>query len=595
MRRTFTMALTLGALTVAACKTPATSDGSTQSEAKVTEATRGPAETVSPPAPGDVAADVGVHAGGIQHDDREGPAAVVTAVSGTIEVRRVGEPSYTAAKVEATLYPGDQVRTGDKATATVTLADETVLELAEVSTVGIASRDGTADPASAAAVLEGVARFSVSSRAPGEGPFRVYAPGGMIVSRGTVCAVGVAASGEARVGVESGSVDVIGLAAVDARPVMVDGGAAATLEASGIAAEAVRWAEDDWGTWRDDADARLEVEAAIEAHAKAMERLASELKATYAELEATAASVATFEATAATTADHADVAAYKAAAIEGAVTIEASFAVGTRLDALTWAYAGHAVLATELYVRHATRVETRWSAVAPRVDAAVLWPKRFEVTAVGYLEPLRAQYYVHHPRGRKHAKLAGVTVPEFYAKIDPPRIDPSAVRARTKTKIWMAPELTFKAQARPVWSDAPSTDWRASVKVTPAPMRGKTAWYVRPATREARVLVGTEPSASYRSKLAAAAPEPRAKLSASWKIRIGEKLEVGAPDPATAARARAELELDGTGRIVARDHRELVVPGAPSADVHDHRAAPALQRKAPTVKVPGQAGGAIGG
>ena len=562
MRSTLMMTLAIGALTGAACKKPAKSEGATPSEAKVTEPTHALTETPSPPAPGDGAAAVGVHAGGIQHDEEEGPAAVVTAVSGTVELRRVGEPSYAAVKAEAKLYPGDQVRTGNKATATVTLADESVVELAEVSTLGITSRDGTADPASAAAVLAGVARFTVSARAPGEGPFRVYTPGGMIVTRGTVAAVGVAASGQARVGVESGSVDVIGLAAVDATPVMVDGGAAATLEPSGTAAAAVRWAADDWGTWRVDADVQLGVDAAIDAHAKAMERLAAELQATSAQLEMIATSAATFEATAATSAETADVPRYQAAATEGAATIEASFAVSSLLEALTWAYASHAALATDLYVRHPEQLEPRWPAIVPRVDAAVLWPKRFEVIAVGYLEPLRAQYYVHHPRGRLHAALAGVTVPEFYARIDPPRVEPESVRARAKTRIWIAPELTFKAQPRAVWSVAPSADWRASVKVKPAPMREKAAWYARPATLKASVLVGTTPSASYTSKLAVAAPEPRAQLTASWKIPIGARVKVGAPDLALAARARAELALDGAGRIVLRDHRDIAVPDA---------------------------------
>jgi hypothetical protein len=565
MRSTFTMTLALGALALAACKTTAKSEGSTQSEAKVTEPTHTPPATTSPPAPGEAATEVGVQAGGILHDDNEGPAAVVTAVSGTVEVRRVGEPSFAAAKVEATLYPGDLVSTGDKATATVVLADESVIELAEVSAVGIASRDGTADPASAAAVLAGVARFTVSARAPGEGPFRVYTPGGMIVTRGTVSVVGVAASGQARVGVESGSADVIGLAAVDATPVMVDGGAAATLDMSGTVADAVRWAEDDWGAWREATDAKLEVAAAIDAHAKAMEGLTAALKEAYAQLEATADSAATFEATAATSADRADVAAYQAAATEGAATIDASFAVSSRLEALTWAYAGHATLATELYVRHSTQAEARWMAIAPRVDAALLWPKRFEVTAVGYLEPLRAQYYVHHPRGRMHAELAGVTVPEFYAKIEPPRVEPEAVRARVKTKLWIAPEMTFKAQTRPVWTDAPSADWWASVKVKPAPMRAKAAWYVRPPTLTASVLVGAAVRASYTSKIAVTSPETRSRLAASWKIPIGVKIKVGAPDLATAARARAALALDGTGRIVARDHRDVAVPQVPAA------------------------------
>ena len=153
-------------------------------------------------------AGAGVQAGGIQHEDSEGAAGIDSGANGTVEVRRVGETAWAAAKADTKLYPGDTVRTGESSTATVTLADESMIEVAEVSTIAVASRDGTADPASAAAVLGGIARFTVTPRAPGEGPFRVYTSSGVVLTKGTVYGVGVAASGEARVGVESGTVDV---------------------------------------------------------------------------------------------------------------------------------------------------------------------------------------------------------------------------------------------------------------------------------------------------------------------------------------------------------------------------------------------------
>jgi len=191
------------------------------------------------------AADPGVEAGGIERAADEGPDAVITAVNGTVEVRRVGETEYQAAKADTQLYAGDQVRTAEGGTATITMADESAVEVAEVSTVAIASREGSADPASAAAVLGGLARFTVSDRAPGEGAFKVYTPAGVVLTKGTVYAVGVAASGEARIGVESGAVDVVGLADIAAAPIAVEGGAAATLSAEGAVAAPVEWKTDD--------------------------------------------------------------------------------------------------------------------------------------------------------------------------------------------------------------------------------------------------------------------------------------------------------------------------------------------------------------
>src|SRR6185436_17466352 len=163
-------------------------------------------------------------------------------------------------------------------------ADQSTIEVAETSSLAVASRDGTADPASAAAVLGGMARFSVTPRAPGEGPFRVYTASGVILTKGTTYGVGVSASGESRVGVESGSVEVVGLAALDAKPVVVDNGAYVILAANGDVGSPSPWPADDWGTWRDESDAKLEVAAAIDAHAAAMTQLATSLKEAYADL-----------------------------------------------------------------------------------------------------------------------------------------------------------------------------------------------------------------------------------------------------------------------------------------------------------------------
>src|SRR5690349_5793626 len=106
-----------------------------------------------PAAEGDaakLAEDIGVEPGGIEPDKDEGGAAVLAAVTGTVEVRRVGVETWEAAKADAELQAGDQVRTGDQSTATVALADETAIEVAEESAIAIGSREATADPASSA-------------------------------------------------------------------------------------------------------------------------------------------------------------------------------------------------------------------------------------------------------------------------------------------------------------------------------------------------------------------------------------------------------------------------------------------------------------
>lgn len=559
MRRSIGTAMVLGLLVaVGACK----KDNKPSAEAKTQEPASAQdtreAKTDTPPAAAtastDATAGAGVQAGGIQHDDQEGAAAVIASVSGTVEVRRVGEIAWTAAQADEKLYPGDEVRTADASTATIAVADESVIEVAEVSTVAIGSRDGTADPGSSAAVLGGLARFTVTPRAPGEGAFRVYTSSGVVLTRGTVYGVGVAANGQARVGVESGTVDVIGLAALDAAPVAVEKTSQVVIAADGTVGAPAPWPADDWGTWRDDSDAKLDIVATVDMHGDWLARLNQLLIDGYADLQATADSAATFEVTAATSAEKNDVPAYTAAQPDGAATIDASFSLGGRLEALTWAYASRAQLATDLYVRHPKECEAKWQVVGPRVDAAILWPKRYDVTAVAYLEPLRSQYYVHHPRGRAHAQLVGITVPEFYAQVDPPEIDPAVVRAKVKGAVWIAPDLSYRPSPRPIWVAAPAPSWNAKVKVAAAPPRAKVAWYVRPPALKATAIVGTNVTGAWNSKLDVRPPQPWGDLRASWKVPVGVKIKVGAPDLTAAANARAKVKLDPRGRVVW-DHR----------------------------------------
>lgn len=554
MSRSVLIAMVFGAVVGVGCK-KGSDDSAKQEPAKTQEGTPAPKE-----APVAASGTPGVEAGGIERDDKEGPAALVTAATGTVEVRRVGETQWNTANTDTKLYAGDVVRTGDGATATITLVDESVIEVSEVSTVAIASRSGTADPASAAAVLGGIARFTVTPRVPAEGPFRVYTPTGVVLTRGTTYGVGVAASGEARVGVESGIVDVIGLAQLDAQPVTVEQASHVVITADGRVGTRAAWPTDDWGTWRDEADVKVQLIPTFEAHTAALVDLDKALVDTYAELQANADAAATFEASAALSAEKGDAAAYTAALPDGAAAIDASFLLAARLEALTWAHAARGALATDLYVRHPGELEAKWAVAAPQVDASVLWPKRFEVTAGAYFEPLRAQYYVHHPRGRAHAHLVGIAVPEFYAAVEPPAIEPQQVRGRLKGQVWVAPELKYTASARPVWISTPAPTWHANVKAVAAPPRAKVAWYVRPPQLKAKAVLGINATGTWKSKLDVRAPQPRAALAAKWTVPVGMKIKIAPPDLSAAANARAKVKIGPDGRLV-RDHRMNVKAG----------------------------------
>ena len=85
--------------------------------------------------------------------------------------------SPTSAKGEA-LYEGDLLRTQMEASAQVTLADQTLIELPEVSAIAIGDRSATAAPGVAVAALSGAARFTVPGAASPDatrrtGPTRV--------------------------------------------------------------------------------------------------------------------------------------------------------------------------------------------------------------------------------------------------------------------------------------------------------------------------------------------------------------------------------------------------------------------------------------
>jgi hypothetical protein len=485
---------------------------------------------------GALASKVGVEPGPVERKD--GAAAVLA--GGEAEVRKLGEETFSDAKAGAALHPGDQVRTAAGGQASIVFPDESTVELAELTTVGIGSRVATADPASSAAVLVGVARFTVSARAPAEGPFLVFTPAGVVATKGTVFGVGVAADGEARVGVEEGAVEVAGAVALDA-PVTVEAASAVEVEAAGTVGEVSAWAEDDWGVWRDSAEADMKVDAAFDAHVAALDDLSAELEAGYAELEALGEASASFEAEAAADASAGDAAGYEASLPEGAATIDASFLAATHLELLTFAYAAHATAAADLYVRHPDVVV--YAPAAPKISAAVLWPKRFDATAAAYFEPLRVQYYLHHPRGRLNAELVGVAVPEFYASVTPPEVPRARVSGKLKWKAFVAPQVTATAIARPVYIAAPSVDWRAKAKIHAAPPRGKVSFWVRPPDLKAKLYMGADIRAKVTPVFAVVPPAPRGQLKVDWKAKIGGKIKVAPPDLRAAASARARYKV----------------------------------------------------
>jgi hypothetical protein len=494
----------------------------------------------------ELATRIGMEAGPVER--QEGAAAKLTALEGEVEVRRLGEETFAAAQKDALLYTGDQLRAGEGARAELVLPDETTIEVAELSTLAMGSRVATEDPASSAAVLGGVARFSVSARAPGEGSFVVFTPAGVIATKGTTFGVGVAADGDARVGVESGEVEVAGAVSFD-QPVTLAASSAVAMAADGTLDQTAAWPADDWGTWRASAEADVDVSATANAHAEAMTKLMAQLEGTYGTLQDLGTQLATFEAQAAADAKAQNTAAYEARLPEASVNMDASFLAAMHLEFLTYAYVSHAVLVSDLYVRHPDL--EAWAKIEPRVHAAVLWPKRLEATAVAYFEPLRMQYYLHHARGRAHASLVGIAVPEFYAKVAPPSVPRADASAKLKVKCFAPPHVAAKANARAVWIGAPAASWHASAKAQAAMPRGKVAFWVRPPELKGQAIMGAKAKVKIASAFDARPPVPRGQLKAKGNLSLGSKIAVKAPDLDAAAKARAQWKGELTAEATA--------------------------------------------
>jgi predicted small lipoprotein YifL len=440
------------------------------------------APSAAPPAPladpKALAEEFGVPPGGLERSKLEGPEAVLTAADGAVLVRKVGEEDFAPAKASASLFAGDQIKTETGATATVTFLDDSTAQLAGDSAIAIGSRDVTADPASAAAVLHGVARFGVSARAPGEGPFLVFAPGAVVGAgaRADVVAVGVAADGSARVAVETGEVVLSGLKQLD-KPVNLAAQKSIDVSAAGELAAAADWKSDDWAAWRGKLEADGDAKALASAHLEALGNLETELDDAYADLTTLSETALKGDAQAEASMQAKDEAAYAKLAPSLGASIEASYLAAVRVEGLTFGSQSHAYVAEELYLRHPDEVGVVFTPVAARVHGSVLLGKKLCVVATQRLRPLRLAFYAHHPEGRLHATLVGEVVPPFFAKVKLRPVAAGSVHALVHGPVFVPPRLALKAKVtKKLMVRFPEPAWRARIAVKPPAFRAAADW-----------------------------------------------------------------------------------------------------------------------
>jgi hypothetical protein len=473
-------------------------------------------------------ARVGVKPGGLVTPG-VGPDASLMWSEGTVSVRRVGEDRFVDATAKMQLFSGDTIWTGPHTEATVALADETLVQLAEESLVVIGNRAVSADPASSVALLYGVARVSVSPRARGEGPFLTSVGDALVAAKGTAFAAGFVAGGAARVGVEHGEVEVAGSHALD-KPLTLGPGEVSAIDVTGVASAAEDFKRDDWGEWRFSAEQAADLPAVARRHADRLVGEEARLDTSYLQLQklVTTASQLTWKAEENTSPKAA--ADYKATALERAASIEAAYRLATEVARLTHAAMSDAFILGELRARHA-ELGPQISEFTQEIAGAQLYDKKLQLVSSIYLGPLRAAYYAHTARGRARAASLDMPAPSF-AQVKLTDVPPGEIAKRAPAGLYVPPRLDSTTHLHPLWQRAPTVGWDERLTLQPVPPR-QGSWYAPPPRVEARVITGvSSPQPAAPAFPAVAATDPQ-KAELTFLVPPLPPIGTNAPPAAT--------------------------------------------------------------
>jgi hypothetical protein len=433
---------------------------------------------------------VGVKPGGLATPG-VGPDASLMWNEGTVTVRRVGEDHFVEATPKMPLFSGDAVWAGPHTEATIALADETLVQLAEETVVVIGNRGVSADPASSVALIYGVARVSVSPRTRGEGPFITSVGPTLAVAKGTAFAAGVAAGGAARIGVEHGEVEVAAPQSLD-KPLTLGPGEATSISPAGALGATEDFKRDDWGDWRFSVEKAADLSALARVHADRLVGAEAKLDTDYLVLQKLVTSASTLTWQAEENKSPKAATEYKATATERSAAIEASYKVATEIARLTHAALSDAFILSELRARHTADVGPQIGEFAQEIAGAQLYDKKLQLVSAIYLEPLRSAYYGHTARGRGQAATLDMPAPTYaqVKLVDPPTAE---VAKRVPANLYTPPRLESSTHPHPLWLHAPKVGWDERLTLQPVPPR-QGSWYVAPSRVDARVLAGVPPA-----------------------------------------------------------------------------------------------------
>ncbi len=432
-----------------------------------------------------------------------GPAASLMSSQGTLTIRRAGDDRFVDADANAPLFAGDVLWAGAHALATLALADDTVVQLAEETAVVIGDRALSADPASCLGVLYGVARVSVSPRSRGEGAFLVVAGPVIVGAKGTAFGVAVAAGGLVRVGVEHGEVELAGPAALD-KPTSLGTGEVAVVDAAGVVGKSEPFKADDWGDWRYAIETHSTLADAARVHANRLVNAEAHLDADYIALRQLGASASTLSWQAAAGAKTKAAGEYKASAIERATALDAVYRLAGEIARLTNSAQSDAFILAQLYARHPNELANDVAEFGQEIVGAILYGKKLVLVSETFLAPLRPSYYAHTARGRAHAASLGMPASAF-AQVK--LTDPSAgeLAKRLLGPHYVAPRIESTLHGHPVWQRAPNVGWDERLTLQPVPPR-QGAWYLAPPQVDGHLVAGAPSVAAMPAMLGAPAP-----------------------------------------------------------------------------------------
>jgi hypothetical protein len=492
-----------------------------------------PPPPAPPPPPGprvdidSLTGRVGVKPGGLLTTG-VGPDASLMWSEGTVSVRRVGEDRFVDATPKMQLYSGDAIWTGPHTEATVALADETLVQLAEESVLVVGNRAVSADPASSAALIYGVARVSVSPRVRGEGAFVLSVGSALVAAKGTAYAAGLVAGGAARVGVEHGEVEVVGAQALD-KPVTLGPAEVALISPAGDVGPPHEFKSDDWGDWRFKAEATADLAALARTHSDRLVGEEARLDTDYLLLQklVTSASTLTWRAEENTSPKAA--AEYKATAPERGAAIEAAYRVGLEIARLTHAALSDAFVLAELRARHPAELGAQLVEFTQEIAAAQLYDKKLQLVSAIYLGPLRSAYYAHTARGRARAASLDMPPPSFaqVKLVDPPAAE---IAKRIPPGLYVPPRLESATHLHPLWQHAPKAGWDDRLTLQPV-MPRQGSWYVAPPRVEARVLAGVPSAPAGPSAFPAVPATDPTKAELSFLVPPLPPIGTNAPEP----------------------------------------------------------------